>query len=284
MAATRSAARPARAATCRDLCERQRATTTLSLTQIPGNGAPLRSRRGRRRPRVRKRNEPSRRDPDAPGRLGSIGRTRRTGDRVLPRIHGVAVELPVVVRLDRLGPDVDRGAPDVPPRSGRTRRPSVAERGGPTGEPCRRTRRGDPSTRRGVARRSLPRRPGRLARRRTGRSRRCRRHRSGRRRGRHPTTLAAAASPATFTARTLVVGAGLGGRCAPASVNHEHFAAAAPPGSTHVVIDSMGHGDVLDDRPARGARRLCGGSADARHERHIVAQLIGRFVSAKPDA
>ncbi len=96
--------------------------------------------------------------------------------------------------------------------------------------------------------------------------------------GRHPTTLAAAADPATFTATTLVVGAGLGGRCAPAAVNHQHFAAAAPPGSTHIVIDSMGHGDLLDDRPARAARRLCGGSADPRRERSAVADLVRRFV------
>ena len=102
--------------------------------------------------------------------------------------------------------------------------------------------------------------------------------------GRHPTTLVAAAEPAGFTARTLVVGAGLGGRCAPAPVNHEHFAAAAPPGSTHVVIDSMGHGDVLDDRPARAARRVCGGSTDPRHERRTVAELIERFVSGETDA
>jgi pimeloyl-ACP methyl ester carboxylesterase len=97
--------------------------------------------------------------------------------------------------------------------------------------------------------------------------------------GRHPAALAAAAEPAGFSARTLVVGAGLGDRCAPAAVNHEHFAAAAPPGSTHVVIASMGHGDVLDDRPARAARRLCGGSADPRHERRTVAELIERFVA-----
>jgi pimeloyl-ACP methyl ester carboxylesterase len=96
--------------------------------------------------------------------------------------------------------------------------------------------------------------------------------------GRHPTAPAAAAAPATFTSRTLVIGAGLGGRCAPAAVNHDHFAAAAPPGSTHVVIDSMGHGDVLDDRPARAARGLCGGSPDPRHERRAVAQLIERFL------
>lgn len=99
--------------------------------------------------------------------------------------------------------------------------------------------------------------------------------------GRHPTTLTAAAERASFTARTLVIGAGLGGRCAPAAVNHEHFAAAAPPGTTHVVIDSMGHGDMLDDRPARGSRLLCGGSADPRREGSTVAELVRGFV--EPD-
>lgn len=54
--------------------------------------------------------------------------------------------------------------------------------------------------------------------------------------GRRPTTLAAAAQPASFTSRTLVVGAGVGGRCAPDAVNHRHFASAAPPGSTHTVL------------------------------------------------
>lgn len=96
--------------------------------------------------------------------------------------------------------------------------------------------------------------------------------------GRHPTALAAAAEPAGFTARTLVIGAGLGGRCAPDPVNHRHFAAVAPAGSTHVVIDSMGHGDVLDDRSARASRRLCGGSADPAGERSTVAELITRFL------
>jgi pimeloyl-ACP methyl ester carboxylesterase len=96
--------------------------------------------------------------------------------------------------------------------------------------------------------------------------------------GRNPTTLAAAAAPATFTARTLVIGAGIGDRCAPTAVNHEHFAAAAPPGSTHTVIASMGHGDVLDDRPARASRLLCGGSADPRRERAAVADLVRGFI------
>jgi pimeloyl-ACP methyl ester carboxylesterase len=99
--------------------------------------------------------------------------------------------------------------------------------------------------------------------------------------GRHPTTPAAAVEPAGFAGRTLVIGAGLGGRCAPAAVNHQHFAAAAPSGSTHVVIASMGHGDLLDDRPARASRLLCGGSADPRHERDTITELVRRFV--EPD-
>lgn len=97
--------------------------------------------------------------------------------------------------------------------------------------------------------------------------------------GRHPTTPVAAAEPAGFSARTLVIGAGLGDRCAPATVNHEHFATAAPPGATHVVIASMGHGDLLDDRPARASRLLCGGSTDPRRERDTVAELIERFIA-----
>ena len=100
--------------------------------------------------------------------------------------------------------------------------------------------------------------------------------------GRNSTTLDAAAAPATFTARTLVIGAGLGDRCAPTAVNHEHFAAAAPTGSTHTVIATMGHGDILDDRPARTSRLLCGGSPDPRHERTTVADLVEAFIEAHP--
>jgi len=98
--------------------------------------------------------------------------------------------------------------------------------------------------------------------------------------GRNPTTLAAATESAAFKARTLVIGAGIGGRCAPAAVNHRHFATAAPLGSKHIVIESMGHGDMLDDRPARGSRLMCGGSTDPRHERSSVAEMVRRFVDA----
>ena len=102
--------------------------------------------------------------------------------------------------------------------------------------------------------------------------------------GRRPTALHAAAQPATFGARTLVVGAGRSGRCAPAAVNHEHFARAAPPGSTHVVLPAMGHGDILDDRPARLSRWLCGGSDEPANERATVAQLMSAFIADDLDA
>ena len=65
------------------------------------------------------------------------------------------------------------------------------------------------------------------------------------------TRLHATATPARFASRTLVIGAGDAGRCAPDPVNHEVFAAAAPLGATHVVVRGMGHADLLDDRPRR---------------------------------
>lgn len=101
--------------------------------------------------------------------------------------------------------------------------------------------------------------------------------------GRRPTTLHAAARPATFGARTLVIGAGLAGRCAPAAVNHEHFARAAPPGSAHIVVPTMGHGDLLDDRPARVSQSLCGGSDRPADERSTVAQLMSAFIADELD-
>ena len=72
----------------------------------------------------------------------------------------------------------------------------------------------------------------------------------------------ATATPARFDCRTLVIGAGPGGRCAPARSITRRFAAAAPLGTTHVVVEAMGHADLLDDRPRRAARLLCPGHDD----------------------
>jgi pimeloyl-ACP methyl ester carboxylesterase len=88
----------------------------------------------------------------------------------------------------------------------------------------------------------------------------------------------ATATPAVFDAATLVIGAGLGGRCAPAGVNHERFAAVAPPDATHVVVEAMGHVDLLDDRPRRAARLLCPGGDDPDGSRRELVRLMREFM------
>ena len=92
------------------------------------------------------------------------------------------------------------------------------------------------------------------------------------------TRLNATATPAKFESRTLVIGAGRGGRCAPDSVNHNHFAAAAPLGATHVVVAEMGHADLLDDRARRAARLLCHGHDHPDLARQTVIELMRAFL------
>ena len=85
----------------------------------------------------------------------------------------------------------------------------------------------------------------------------------------------------TFTTRTLqltfkalIIGAGVNGPCAPESVNHRAFAAATP-GCRHVVIDDLGHADVLSGRLRSPGRRLCKGGTDPDRALRRVADLIG---------
>lgn len=80
-------------------------------------------------------------------------------------------------------------------------------------------------------------------------------------------------SPATWTAPTLVIGAAVGGRCAPDGRNHAAFAAAAPAGSRHVLVP-MGHADLLDGRMRTIGRWLCPGVRDAAVIPRVVAGLI----------
>jgi hypothetical protein len=95
--------------------------------------------------------------------------------------------------------------------------------------------------------------------------------------GRPPAPATASAEPVRFTCPCLVVGAGIGGRCAPEPVNHAVFAAAAPY-ARHVVVPTIGHGDILDDRPAARARRLCGGAPAPEPGRAAVTALIRDLV------
>jgi len=91
--------------------------------------------------------------------------------------------------------------------------------------------------------------------------------------GRAPSVRTATATSAGFSVPCLVIGAGLGGRCAPEPVNHEAFADAMPL-ARHVVVTRLGHGDMLDDAPRARAARLCGGADDPDPGRAAVTRLL----------
>lgn len=79
--------------------------------------------------------------------------------------------------------------------------------------------------------------------------------------------------PARIVVPTLIIGAGRGGACAPARLNHEVFAAAHP-GATHVVIADMGHADILSGRALALGRRVCKGGSNPEQYRHEVSALM----------
>lgn len=78
----------------------------------------------------------------------------------------------------------------------------------------------------------------------------------------------------------VIIGAGVGGRCAPANLNHEVFAAASQR-PIHVIVQDLGHADMLND-PARGlGRRLCGGGPNPDETRRTVAELLRLAVTSQ---
>lgn len=76
----------------------------------------------------------------------------------------------------------------------------------------------------------------------------------------------------------LIVGAGLGGKCAPAARNHRHFARGLP-SSLHVMVSDMGHADILTGRSLTLGRRLCGGGDDPATTRNLVAHLMVDYMA-----
>ena len=80
---------------------------------------------------------------------------------------------------------------------------------------------------------------------------------------------------------TLIIGAGRGGSCAPADLNHETFARALP-GAVHVVIADMGHADILSGPALRWGRLLCRGGDDPAAYRQEVSELTLEWLSAGP--
>ena len=86
--------------------------------------------------------------------------------------------------------------------------------------------------------------------------------------------------PAAFTCPALVIGAGHGGPCAPVAVNHEQFARATPK-AAHVVVDDLGHADMLDGRSRFLGRWLCGGGRDPDAARMVCSQLLVDLVTGR---
>ncbi len=95
--------------------------------------------------------------------------------------------------------------------------------------------------------------------------------------GRNPSAPTSTASGARVVCRTLIIGAGIGGRCAPEPVNHIVFLAATP-GASHVVVEQLGHADMLTGRSRDFGRRLCPGAHDPDPGRAECSALIDGFV------
>lgn len=83
--------------------------------------------------------------------------------------------------------------------------------------------------------------------------------------------------PFSFIQASLILGAGLGGNCAPAGDNHEQFYAASPMPSWHIVATNHGHGDMLDEDVAAAAALLCESNPDRESMRRLTAGLLVAF-------
>lgn len=94
-----------------------------------------------------------------------------------------------------------------------------------------------------------------------------------------------ATSEATqFQPAPLIIGAGRGGKCAPSNRNHQLFAASSP-GCRHVVLNEMGHADVMSGPFGWASRRLCGsGPDDGAPARAEVAELLGDYLGTCADS
>lgn len=99
--------------------------------------------------------------------------------------------------------------------------------------------------------------------------------------GRRPAGPTATAQPASFDADCLIIGAGVSGPCAPVQVNYTRFVTATPT-AEEVVIDGLGHADILGGRARSLGRRLCGGGPDPDRARSDVSRLIVEFLMRVP--
>lgn len=99
--------------------------------------------------------------------------------------------------------------------------------------------------------------------------------------GRRPAGPISTAHSAEFDADCLIIGAGVSGPCAPVPVNYTQFVAATPT-AQEVVVEDLGHADILCGRARAVGRRLCRGGPDPDRARHEVSRLIVDFLSRVP--
>ena len=79
---------------------------------------------------------------------------------------------------------------------------------------------------------------------------------------------------------TLILGAGLGGACAPEGDNYASFFDACPSPSVLVVATDFGHGDMLDEETAALAASVCESNNDREPMRRLTAGLLVTFFRA----
>lgn len=87
--------------------------------------------------------------------------------------------------------------------------------------------------------------------------------------------------PFEFDIPTLIIGAGMGGPCAPTGDNYVQFFDACPSPSTLVIATDYGHGDMLDEETAALAASVCPSNDERVPMRRLTAGLMVAFFRAK---
>lgn len=102
-------------------------------------------------------------------------------------------------------------------------------------------------------------------------------------RGRRPQTDLSTRLSSAYHGPAWIIGAGVGGACAPVGANHEQFARATPQ-AVHIVVHDLGHADMLQDRSRSLGRRLCGGGDEPDAARALCTRLLADFVAGEVPA